>query len=101
MLALPIFSYLARSPYTGQDDPYLERIMVHGDLKIFVQQLKSGNIQSWGTSRMVDVELSYNYALNTRWDIGITYLFSMNLHNNPVQYTSIENVFYLGTTFNF
>ena len=100
-LALPIFSYLARSPYTGQDDDYLERITVHGDLKIFWEHLKSGSIQSWGTSRMVDFELGYNYALNSTWDIGITYIFFMNLHNSPVQYTSIENVFYLGTTFKF
>jgi hypothetical protein len=100
-LALPIFSYLARSPYTGQDDFYLERIMVHGDLKIFWEHLKSGTIQSWGTSQMIDIELGYNYTLNSTWDIGITYLFSMNLHNTPVQYTSIENAIYLGTTFNF
>ena len=100
-LALPTFSYLARSPYTGQDDEYLERIMVHGDLKIFAEQLKSGTIQSWGTSQMADIEFSYMYALNDTWDLGITYLFSMNRHSSPVQYTSIENVIYLGTAIKF
>jgi hypothetical protein len=100
-LALPIVSYLARSPYTGQDDFYLERIMVHGDLKIFAEHLKSGTIQSWNTSQMVDLVICYKYALNATWDIGFTYLFSLNLHNSPVQYTSIENIFYLGTTLNF
>ena len=100
-LALPVFSYLARSPYTGQDDLYLERIMVHGDLKIFVEHLKSGMIQSWKRSQMVDFELGYTYSLNENWDLGISYLFSMNLHNSPVNYTSIENIFYLGTTLNF
>jgi hypothetical protein len=100
-LALPVFSYLARSPYTGQDDLYLERIMVHGDLKIFAQHLKTGTIQSWNTSQMVDLELGYTYALSERWDLGVTYLFSMNLHHSPVKYTSIENVFYVGTTLKF
>ena len=100
-LALPVFSYLSRSPYTGQDDPYLERIMVHGDLKVFAQQLKAGTLQSWGTSRMADFELGYTYAFNPAWEIGITYLFSMNLHNDPVNYTSFENIVYLGTTFKF
>ncbi len=100
-LALPLFSYLARSPYTGQDDLYLERIMVHGDLKIFAEHLKSGKIQSWNTSQMMDLELGYSYSLNHTWDIGFTYLFSMNLHQSPVKYTSIENIFYLGTTINF
>jgi hypothetical protein len=101
ILTLPVISYLARSPYTGLDDHYLERIMVHGDLKIFWEHLKSGTIQSWGTSRMMDLEIGYNYALNSAWDIGITYLFSMTLHTSPVQYTSIENIFYIGTTFKF
>lgn len=100
-IAIPLFSYLARSPYTGQDDLYLERIMVHGDLKIFGEHLKTGTIQSWGTSQMMDVELSYKYALNSTWNIGITYILTLNLHSSPVRYTSIENIFYLGTTLNF
>ena len=100
-LALPVFSYLARSPYTGQDDLYLERIMVHGDLKIFAQHLKTGTIQSWNTSRALDFELGYDYSLNEKWDLGICYLFSLNLHNSPLKYTSIENIFYIGTTLKF
>lgn len=99
--ALPLFSYLARSPYTSQDDAYLERIMVHGDLQIFVEHLKSATLQSWNTSQMVDFNLSYKYALNDKWNLGITYLFVMNLHTTPVKYTSIENVIYLGTTLKF
>ena len=100
-LALPIFSFLARSPYTSQDDQYLKRIMVHGDLKIFWEHIKTEKLQSWGKSQMVDLDIRYKYAINEKWDIGITYLFSMNLHNSPVQYTSIENIVYLGTTLKF
>lgn len=100
-IALPLFSYLARSPYTGQDDQYLEEIMVHGDLKVFVEHLKNGTFQSWGKSQMLDFKLGYEYALNEKWNFGITYLFSMNLHSTPLRYTSIENVLYLGTTLKF
>ena len=100
-IALPLFSSQARSPYTGQDDGYMERIMVHSDLKVFVEQLKSETLQSWGKSQMMDLEIGYNFALNERWDLGITYLFVMNLHNDPVQYTSIENIIYLGTSIKF
>ena len=99
--ALPLFSSLARSPYTGQDDLYLERISVHGDLKIFAEHLKSGTLQSWGKSQMVDLNLSYKYSLNEKWELGITYFFSMNRHSTPLKYTSIENVLYVGTTLNF
>ena len=100
-IALPLFSYLARSPYTGQDDQYLEEIMVHGDLKIFVEHLKSGTFQSWGKSQMLDFNLSYEFVLNEKWNLGVTYLFLMNLHSTPLRYTSIENVLYLGTTLKF
>ena len=100
-IALPLFSGLARSPYTGQDDWYLERIMVHGDLKVFAEQLKTQELQSWGKSQMLDIELGYNYALSEKWDIGVNYLFVMNLHNDPLPYTSIENIIYLGTTIKF
>ena len=100
-LAIPLFSSLARSPYTGQDDLYLERITVHGDLKIFWEQLKSSTLQSWGTSQMLDINISYKYSLSQRWDLGFTYLFVMNLHSSPLQYTSIENIFYIGTAFKF
>ena len=99
--AIPVFSFLARSPYTSQDDPYLERIMVHGDVKIFAEHLKSATMQSWNTSQMIDFDLSYIHTLNEKWDIGVTYLFTMNLHNTPLRYTSIENVIYLGTTLKF
>ncbi|MFC2090369.1 hypothetical protein ACFLT1_06290 [Bacteroidota bacterium] len=99
--ALPLFSFLARSPYTAQDDAYLERIMVHGGLKIFANHLKSATFQSWRTSKMVDLNLSYKYALNEKWDLGITYFFAMNRHNTPVPYTSIQNIIYLGTTLKF
>jgi len=75
--------------------------MVHGGLKIFVEHLKSATLQSWGKSKMADIDLSYKYALNEKWNLGITYLFVMNLHASPVQYTSIENVIYLGTTLKF
>jgi hypothetical protein len=40
-LNLPLFSYVARSPYMGQDDQYLEEIAVHGDLKVFFEHLKT------------------------------------------------------------
>jgi hypothetical protein len=95
-LYLPLFSYVARSPYMGQDDEYMERISVHGDLKIFLNQLTSGQIQSWGTSQIVDLDLGYRYAISDRWELGAAYLFSMNLHSTPVRLSSYENLFLIG-----
>ena len=100
-IALPIFSFQARSPYTSQDDHYLERITVHGDLKIFAEHLKTYTFQTWNTSQVADLQLGYKYSLNSHWDLGIDYLFVLNRHTSPVLYTSIENIVYLGTTFKF
>ncbi len=97
-LNLPLFSGVARSPYMGQDDGYLERISVHGDLKIFFEHVKTAEIQSWGTSQIVDLDLRYHYALNDRWELGAGYMFSMNLHSKPVKLTSYQHLFLIGTT---
>jgi len=100
-LTLPLFSYVARSPYLGQDDWYLERISVHGDLKIFFQHLASGELQSWGTSQIADLELRYHYDLSERWGLGAAYLFSMNLNSSPLKYISYEHLFTAGITYKF
>jgi hypothetical protein len=99
-LNLPLFSGVARSPYMGQDDGYMERISVHGDLKIFFEHVKTAEIQSWGTSQIVDLDLRYHYALNDRWELGAGYMFSMNLHSTPARLTSYEHLFLIGTTIN-
>ncbi len=100
-LNLPLFSYVARSPYMGQDAEYMERISVHGDIKIFFQHLASGELQSWGTSQIVDLGLRYKYSLSDRWELGAAYEFSMNLHAAPRDIKSYENLFLVGTTFKF
>ena len=100
-LNLPLFSYVARSPYMGQDDQYLEEISVHGDLKVFFAHLKSGEVQSWGSSQIVDLDLRYHFALSDRWDLDAGYLFSMNLNSTPLNLTSYENLFLIGATFKF
>jgi len=100
-LMLPLFSYVARSPYLGQDDAYLERISVHGDLKIFFQHLGSGELQSWGSSQILDFDLGYRYALSDRWELGAAYRFSVNLHASPLDFKSYESLFLIGSTFKF
>lgn len=98
---VPLVSTVARSPYLGQDDDYLERISVHGDLKIFWEHIKTEKITSWGTTQILDFDLNYDYEISERWTVGLTYLFSMNLSSSPQQLTSYENIIYLGTTFKF
>lgn len=100
-LNLPLFSYVARSPYMGQDDEYLERISVHGDIKIFFQHLASGELQSWGSSQIIDFDLGYQYELSDRWELGAAYSFSMNLHEGPRDFKSYEHLFLIGTNYKF
>jgi hypothetical protein len=100
-LNLPLFSYVARSPYMGQDGEYMDRISAHGGLKIFFNHLGSGEVQSWGMSQIVDLDLRYHFALSDRWDLDAGYLFSMNLNSAPLKLTSYENLFLIGATFKF
>ncbi|MCV9386980.1 hypothetical protein [Reichenbachiella ulvae] len=93
--SLPLFSYIYRAPYLAQNDEYFENIYSHKGLKEFTSRLSDGQIQSWGASQRVDFDLQYGYILNEKWDIGLTYLFAMNLNQSPTKYSQIESVFYL------
>ncbi len=100
-LALPLFAFNARSPYLVQDDPYFQNTYSHRPLKTVASQIGDGKIQSWGVSREVDLEIKYTYSLSGRWALGAGYAFSMISNRSPRKLTSVENSFYLNTTFKF
>ena len=100
-ISLPLFSYIYRDPYLAQDDEFFENIYSHNGLKELGARIKDGQLQSWGSSQSFDFDLSYGYALNEKWEIGCTYLLSMNFNQIPTKFTQIENVIYIGGTFKF
>lgn len=100
-LALPIFSYNARSPYMAQDDGYFERIYSHKAIPTLLAHIKDGEFQSWGQSRSLDLDLSYDYSFSDKWSLGASYWFSLNFNSTPVPFRSLEHVFYLSTAIHF
>lgn len=99
--ALPLFSYNARSPYHSQDDWFFENVLSHKVIPTLIEYIKDGQLESWGTSQSVDFDLVYTYALSPRFDLGARYNLSINWNKNPVNYTSIKNIFSLTCNYKF
>ena len=95
-LSAPAVSYVYRNPYLTQDDEYFENIYSHNGFKEFASRIADGELRSWGKVQQVEFDIHYGYSINHRWDIGISYLFSMNLNQHPAQFTQFENTFLFG-----
>jgi hypothetical protein len=100
-VSIPLFAYIYRDPYLTQDDEFFENIYSHKGLKELGERIKDGQLQSWDSSQSFDFDISYDYSLNEKWDIGCQYLLSMNFNQSPTKYSSIENVIYFSGTFKF
>ena len=100
-VSIPLFAYIYRDPYLTQDDEFFENLYSHKGLKELGARIKDGQLQSWGSSQSFDFDISYDYSLNEKWDIGCKYLLSMNFNQSPTKYSSIENVIYISGTFKF
>jgi hypothetical protein len=74
-LKLPLFAWLARSPYLVNDDQFIKNISSHSGLKTFMAFLGDGQMATWDKIQTLDLELRYEYDLNKRWGLGAAYLF--------------------------
>ena len=95
-LALPMFSFGGRSPYSWMDDEYFEDSSSHKPLKIIASYIGGGEMQSWSQSQSLDFDLSYYYNISEKWSLGMSYWFSLNTNQNPKPFTSIENIALIG-----
>jgi len=100
-LALPIFSFNGRSPYSWMDDFYFEDTFSHKPLKIVSEYIKGTKLESWKVSQSVDFDINYYYPISEKLDIGTSYLFSLNTNQSPKNLVSIENVLFLNLKLKF
>lgn len=100
-LALPVFAYNSRSPYLSADDQYFENASSHKGFESFLNYIKSGELQSWGSYQKVDFDVSYYYTLSDKWDIGGKYVLALDFNQVPTNFTQIENIFYLSVNLKF
>ena len=99
-LSLPIFSWVTRSPYLGQDDQYFRDVAKNKVFDSIGNYLRRGELQSWGGFQRVDFQMNYTYALSEKWNLKATYSLNMNFSKTPQSYTSIENVLMIGAQIN-
>jgi hypothetical protein len=92
-ISLPLFAWVASSPYLGQDSEYIMNSSSVSTMNILGSYIAAGEMQSWGTFQRVDFQLGYIYQLSERWKLKAEYNLDFCSMNQPQPYTSIENLF--------
>ena len=100
-LSLPLFAYIYRDPDLAQDDEFFQNLISHKPLKELAERIKDGELESWGSSQSFDFDISYAYVINEKWDLGCTYLLSMDFNQRPTNFSQVENTIYISGTFKF
>jgi len=100
-LQLPLFAWLARPPYIGIDDEFIENISSHSGFKTFASFVGDGELVTWNRLQTVDLEIKYTYRLNDKWDLGGAYLFEFIHSSQPRNLLSFRNSINLFSTFRF
>jgi hypothetical protein len=100
-LRLPIFAWLARSPYLVNDDEFIDNISSHSGFKTFTAFLGDGQLTSWNNAQQLDFELNYSYSINNRWRVGAGYLFEFIHVSSSRNLLSFRNSLNFSTTLKF
>jgi len=100
-LYLPVFSHIARNPYSAQDGAYFYDSRSNNAIPTVIEYIKGGRLESWKNSQILDLDISYSYKISDRWAMGLKYLLSMNFNQYPNTLNSIENYYYLNSTIKF
>lgn len=100
-LQLPLFAWLARPPYIGIDDEFIENISSHSGFKTFASIVGDGKLVTWNRLQTVDLVIKYSYQLNEKWDVGAAYFFEFIHSSQPRSLLSFRNSINLSSTLRF
>lgn len=100
-LQMPLFFWLARSPYLVNDDEYIENISSHSDLKSFAAFINDGSVATIERFQSLDVGIGYAYQINPKWQIGTDYRFEFMYASAPRNLLSFRNSINLSANFIF
>jgi len=100
-LQLPLASWLARPPYNGIDDEFIENISSHSGFKTFLAFIGDGELVTWNRLQTFDAGINYTYSLNEKWDLGAGYLFEFIHANQPQNLLSFRNTINISATIRF
>lgn len=94
-ISMPIFSYVYRNPYLTENDEYHHMFYSHKGIKEFGNRIAAGEFRSWESAQRVDLNFQYGYTINKKFDVGLSYYYSMNMNQLPTKFTQFENVLFL------
>ncbi|MCS4433415.1 hypothetical protein [Aquiflexum gelatinilyticum] len=100
-LQLPVFSWVARSPYLVNDDEFIDNISSHSGLKTFLAFIGDGKFATWNRIQYFDFDLTYDLELNPRWTFGARYWFEFIHFSKPRPLTSFRNSLQFQATYSF
>lgn len=100
-ISLPVFAWVTRSPYLGQDDEYFSDVASNKVFETIGNYIKRSTLQSWGKFQRIDFQVNYSYALSNKWNLTADYMLHMNFSSIPDSYTSIENTLLIGAQLKF
>lgn len=101
VIQLPLVQWLARPPYIGIDDEFIENISSHSSFKTFMAFIGDGKFNTWNTVQNVDLSVKYSYSINVKWNVGASYMFEYIHSSQPRNLLSFRNTLNLFTTINF
>lgn len=100
-IALPLVSWLTRSPYLVNDDEFIENISAHSDVKSLFAFIGDGNIATFNKLQTIDINASYVYQLSNKWELGVNYLFEL-IHATEIRsLLSCRNSLFVSANFKF
>ncbi len=66
-LGLPLFAWVARSPYALNDDEQTAMNLEHNALKTLFRYIADGQFRTWNQVQAVRLAVRYDYVLSPRW----------------------------------
>lgn len=98
-IRLPLYFWMARSPYLVNDDEFIENTSSHDALITFRDFLIDGRSATWNSLKQIDFRADYDRKLFRNLRIGIQYRLSWSNGENPRESVIFRNTFYVITKF--
>lgn len=100
-IAIPLMTWLARSPYLVNDDEFIENTESHKGFATFFALLGDGKMVTWNRLQTVKLFVDYDFLLSEKWSIGARYKFDFIHSSRPRNLLSYQNTFFVYGAFKF
>lgn len=95
-LSLPLFNWIARSPYAINDDEFIERQSNHRAMKTLLRLSGDGHWASLGQVQAGTFSVKFNRTFHAKWALSLGYDFSLLRAQDPHPLTAMEQGLVLG-----